>query len=223
MKKCGHNEKLNYETKDAQPDDQQQQKKKRRRKTIWFNPPFCMSVKTNIGRKFLNLVKKHFTAKNPLTRIFNKHNMRVSYCCMKNMGAIIKAHNRAILKAEDVRTPDCNCDGTCILKDQRFSCRTTGVIYRATVTTRNARKFYIGLTATAFKTRYANHKSSFKLARKRSATALSTYIWELKDDNEDFEISWEILKRVRPKRSGERKCQLCLAEATEILFAGDNC
>ncbi len=103
-----------------------------------------MSVKTNIRRKLLNQVEKHFTEKNPFTRIYNKHNVRIGYCCLMNVEAIIKAHNRAILKAEDEKTPDCNCDGACIFKDRRHSCRTKRVIYRATVTTK---KFYIELTA----------------------------------------------------------------------------
>ena len=199
------------------------QKTKRRRKIVWFNPPFCESVSTNVGRKFLNLVKKHFTAKNPLTRIFNKHNMRFSYCCTMNIETIIKSHNRAILKAEEEPTPSCNCGGECILQDRRFSCRTKGVIYRATVKTKTTRKYYIGLASTTFKARYSNHKSSFKLAHKRNTTVLSKYIWELKENNEDFEISWEILKRVRPKKSGDRRCLLFLSEATFILFAGDEC
>ena len=33
----------------------------RKRKIIWFNPPFNQQVKTNIGKSFLKLVKKHFT------------------------------------------------------------------------------------------------------------------------------------------------------------------
>ena len=32
----------------------------RNRKIIWFNPPYSVSVKTNIGRIFLQLIGKHF-------------------------------------------------------------------------------------------------------------------------------------------------------------------
>ena len=219
LNKCGYRQKLSY-NEDQTPD---LQKKKRRRKIIWFNPPFCKSVKTNIGRRFMNLVKKHFTKQNPLTKIFNEHNMRYSYCCMKNMDAVIKAHNRAILKDEEDTTPACNCAGECMLRDQKYSCRTKGVVYKATVTSEQESKSYIGLASTTFKQRYANHKSSFKLTKKRNATALSQHIWELKEKNINYEISWEILKRVRPKKSGERKCLLCVNEATMILFANDDC
>ena len=35
-------------------------KLQRKRKMIWFNPPYNKSVTTNVGRRFLNLVKKTF-------------------------------------------------------------------------------------------------------------------------------------------------------------------
>ena len=35
-------------------------KKTRKRKVIWLYPPYCVSVKTNVGRIFLKLIKKHF-------------------------------------------------------------------------------------------------------------------------------------------------------------------
>ena len=34
--------------------------KKRKRNIIWLNPPYSMNVKTNIVRKFLQLIDKHF-------------------------------------------------------------------------------------------------------------------------------------------------------------------
>ena len=35
-------------------------KRNRNRKVIWFNPPYSLNVKTNIGKVFLKLVRKHF-------------------------------------------------------------------------------------------------------------------------------------------------------------------
>ena len=35
-------------------------KKTRKCKIIWFNPPYCLSAKTNVERIFLNLIKNHF-------------------------------------------------------------------------------------------------------------------------------------------------------------------
>ena len=58
MKKCGYDDKLKYENYMQKPKNNPKQKRKRN--IIWYNPPFSNSVKTNIGRKFINLVKKTF-------------------------------------------------------------------------------------------------------------------------------------------------------------------
>ena len=36
------------------------QSRKRNRAIIWYNPPYCMSVKTNIGKTFLKYFKNIF-------------------------------------------------------------------------------------------------------------------------------------------------------------------
>ena len=55
LKKNGYKEELRY------IEEEKGKRKKRTRKVTWFNPPFCQSVKTNIGRKYLELVRKHFS------------------------------------------------------------------------------------------------------------------------------------------------------------------
>ena len=42
------------------PNPDVKRKRRRRRRIIWFNPPWSMNVRTNIGAKFLKLVDKHF-------------------------------------------------------------------------------------------------------------------------------------------------------------------
>ena len=59
MRKCGYNYKLNFEKTEQKTIN----KNKRKRKVIWYNPPFCSSVKTNIGREFINLVKNTLVMK----------------------------------------------------------------------------------------------------------------------------------------------------------------
>ena len=39
-------------------------RRNRNRKIIWFNPPYIVNVKTNIGRIFLRLIDKHFPQHN---------------------------------------------------------------------------------------------------------------------------------------------------------------
>ena len=49
---------------------------------------------------------------------------------------------------------------------------------------------YIGLTANNLKERYRNHVKSMRNERYRAETELSKYVWELKDRNCPFRISW---------------------------------
>ena len=96
------------------------------------------------------------------------------------MMKIISDHNKKVLGKRQTRAGSgCNCEdgvescpfeGDCLSKNQ---------IYKATVSSIQGRKEYIGQTANSFKERYGNHKNSFVKAYKRKSTALSTYIWSL--------------------------------------------
>ena len=87
LKDSGFNEKLVY-NKENTTSNEQNQKKKRKRKTIWFNPPYSSTVKTNVGKLFLKLVKQHFPKGHKLHKIFNKNTIKVSYSCLKNMSSV---------------------------------------------------------------------------------------------------------------------------------------
>ena len=45
--------------------------KNRGRKIVWFNPPYKCNVATNMGKKFLLLLDKHFPKAHDLNRVFN--------------------------------------------------------------------------------------------------------------------------------------------------------
>ena len=79
-------------------------KKTRKCKIIWFNPPYCLSVKTNVGKIFLKLIQKHFPK--GLNKIFNKNTVKVSYSCMGNISSIISSHNKNILNPVSNTTVD---------------------------------------------------------------------------------------------------------------------
>ena len=40
------------------------------------------------------------------------------------------------------------------------------------------------------------HKSSFKLENKITSTTLSEHVWKLKNKNIDFNIKWEVVKKL---------------------------
>ena len=197
-------------------------KRKRKRNITWFNPPYSANVATNVGKEFLTLIDKCFPKSSKLHKLINRNNVKLSYSCMQNVQQIITSHNKAVLNKTNTNTPQqsktCNCRGKepCPLDGH---CLDECVVYKATVTQNqtNKQETYVGLTVNAFKTRYTQHKSSFKLAHKRTSTTLSEYVWSLKDKAIDHKVTWEILKKLKPLTPGSRVCQLCLHEKYAIL------
>jgi len=130
-------------------------KRKRQRNIIWFNPPFSKNVQTNIGREFLNLIKKCFPPNHKLRKLFNINNLKLSYSCSPSIIQIIDGHNKTILKQntppEEETTPKhCNCrePNNCPLKGQ---CLVKEGVYQATISTAESTETYVGLTATEYK------------------------------------------------------------------------
>ena len=82
----------------------------RERKVIWFNPPFSLNVKTNIGKEFFKLIRKYFPRKHSFSKIFNLNTIKISYGSMKNMKNLINQHNARVLKnQEHSEKISCNC------------------------------------------------------------------------------------------------------------------
>ena len=81
LRNSGFNEELKYKNKEGEEQTRNEAKRKRRRKIIWFNPPFSLSVKANIGKLFFKMLKKHFPKANSLSKIFNKNTIQISYSC----------------------------------------------------------------------------------------------------------------------------------------------
>ena len=151
--------------------------------------------------------------------VFNKNNVKVSYSCMPNMGSIINNNNKKILTNNNT-TPQngCNCrkKGQCPLDN---NCLTTIVIYKANVTTDkdDTGKNYIGLTEGTFKQRYTQHKLSFRNRKYANRTELAKHIWKLKDNNENYKISWSIISSASAYNNISKRCNLCLTEKLYII------
>ena len=101
LAKSGFKYKLNFHNPNqinmSAPTINNNKKRKRTRKILFFNPPFCESVKTNIGREFLSLVDRHFPLSHRYHNLFNRKTLKISYSCMYNIKSIIQSHNRRIL------------------------------------------------------------------------------------------------------------------------------
>ena len=216
LRSSGYNERIHYVEGQGR-----KQSKNRSRNIIWFNPPYSQNVRTNIAKSFLCLIDKHFPKSHKLHKIFNRNNLKVSYSCTTNMANIVKSHNQKILnennEASDEKKCNCRSKNLCPLDG---ACLTKNIIYEATVTTSsgNART-YIGMTEHEFKTRYNNHKLSFKDRKHSHNTVLSKHIWDLKDENIDYKINWRIIKRASAYKGKPSRCNLCLAEKLCILTA----
>ena len=222
LKESGHEARMSYESNPAK-------RRNRKRQVIWFNPPFSTNVKTNIGKTFLSLLKKHFPPHHKFRKIFNKNTVKISYSCMSNMASLIKGHNAKVLKkSNEITERLCNCrqKAQCPMDGK---CLSSSIVYEATVTDKSETvKKYYGLSEGSFKIRHGNHKKAFKDRKYENDTELSKYVWKLKDKeplqcNTELPpgttITWSIAARAQPYQCGTRRCDLCLTEKMLILHS----
>ena len=143
-------------------------RRSRRRKIIWFNPPYCQSIETNVARKFLFLVDKHFPPGHHHRKIFNRNTLKVSYSCMPNIDSTIKSHNSGLIN-NHVAGKACNCrkNDTCPVDGR---CLEEGIVYEATIKSGQEIKKYVGLTEGTFIKRLYGHRQSFKNSSLKNAT-----------------------------------------------------
>jgi hypothetical protein len=197
------------------------QRRNRKRKITWFNPPYSTSAKTNVARKFLNLIDICFPKEHQLHKLINRNTIKVSYSCMPNVKKVITNHNRSILKKStqnEASDRNCNCrrKNECPLNGK---CLTESVIYQASVKREdnNKEETYIGLTENTFKIRYNGHTNSFRNESKRNSTTLSSYIWTLKDKKIAFTLQWKIVAKGSPYSPAAKSCNLCTKEKYYII------
>ena len=225
LDKNGYEHKLEYK-----PQTDKHRKRKRYIVT-YFNPPFSLDIKSCIGRQFLKLIDKHFPPGNELHKVINRNTVKVSYSCLPNMGSIIARNNAKILKKTANKPPQpppsCNCQkskiAACPLPG---ACNQDNVIYQATIvtdppnTSNNTNKTtetYVGSTVN-FKTRHRGHRDSFLKLDRKKESELSKYIWKMKEENRNTEITWKILGRAPPYNPITDKCLLCIEEKLTILL-----
>ena len=211
LQDCGFNENIKYCPEESVSS---RRRKNRSRNIIWYNPPFSRNVKTNVGKHFFKLLKKHFGKNHKYHKIFNKNNIKVSYSCMDNMKKIINSHNKYVASKKDqVNQNLCNCRNpdNCPLDNK---CLTSKIVYSAEIITDDQQlsKFYLGICETEFKTRFNNHKKSFRHRENEKDTELSKYIWELKDKHTEYQIRWSIARKSSGYNPVTKSCNLCLLE-----------
>ena len=203
LKNSGYNEELQYNS------HTNKSRKSRKRKVTWFNPPFSNSVKTRIGKEFFKIVDNNFPPHHRYAKIFNKNTLKLSYSC------IIASHNSKLLEKhrnqgkvhQHIKSCSCSNKTTCPLENK---CMEKSLLYDSTISTSTGPFKYIGISESNFKIRYNNHQNSFRNRKYQNITELSKKVWELKDNNQSFTISWKKLQGKDPFTSGKKKCNLCV-------------
>ena len=136
LDEAGYDFHLEYKDFSASVTKEPCKSKNRSRRVTYFNPPFALNVKTNIGKELLDLIRK-FPKNNILSKIVNTNTIKLSYRTTKNMKNEIARHNNRLLQTEDDRLPPprCNCQAA-LKKDCPMPnyCTVQCVVYRALVT-----------------------------------------------------------------------------------------
>ena len=237
LERSGHTHILTYKPEEVEGAVPRRRRRRKKTGIIWFNPPWCNSVTTDVGRKFLNLVDSCFPPGHRLHKIFNRKTIKVSYSSMPNLGRIIASHNTKVITSKIPVVPkrpwgNCSCPrktrdaGECPLGGE---CLEESIIYQATVKVKVAPEVekvpdqtYLGVCEPEWKERLGNHKQDWKKPNKRGATCLSTYIWSLKDkglvQDRDWTISWALMARASAFSPTSGWCRLCVKEKSLMVL-----
>ena len=76
---------------------------------------------------------------------------------------------------------------------------------------------YTGLTINTMKKRIGGHNSNIR-HREQNGTRLSAHIWDLKDKDIPFKLTWSIMTTASGYNPSTKQCRLCLLEKWIILF-----
>ena len=214
LAQSGYKTKLKY---NQDTTNQQKKRKPRFKDTFWFNPPYNLKVKSRVEKIFLSLLDKNFPRGTTWYKFFNRHTVRVSYSCTRNIAGHIGRHNIKVTKGEELVEPGCNCTADPCPVDGK--CLTKGLVYTETIRTRKENYTYNGSTGLTFKERYGGDKFDLK-HETSTGTALSNKFWQLKKENPDETpiVKWNIVNKCHPLKAGMSTCDVCLTEKTRILL-----
>ena len=146
IREAGHSYELKYEC-DMEM-SKNKKNKNRKRHILWYNPPYCRSVKTNIGKNFLQIVSEAFPKSHKLNKILNRNTLKISYCCLPNVGSKILADamNKYRGPKIDENTPCINHRGNKECPVVGGKCNLRNNVYNAKIITNNTTFNYIGIS-----------------------------------------------------------------------------
>ena len=228
LRKAGYTEELKYE-----PREEGTKRRRRRRKDIcWFNPPFCRSVVTNVGKEFLRILDKCFPPGHPCRKALNRQTVKVSYRTLPNVSHIIASHNSKIIGKGEANAAKRKC--SCPERDKpncplAGECLAENIIYQAQIEAKPPKRArlvdevekdprvlkvqtYLGRTKPNWKSRRNNHTASFRHIEQKTDSGLSKYVWDLKGLKRGYKLSWSLMARSSSYSPSLDICRLCLLE-----------
>ena len=218
-----------YELKwDENRNTNKRSKRTRKKQTCYYNPPFSLSIKTKIGKEFLNLVRKWFCNNPSLKSNFNLSTLKVSYSTCPNIAQKINGHNAKVLKADKEQThKPCNCRNRneCPLPGANLgeNCRVSDVVYEAQLTDSSGNEStYIGGTSQEIKNRINFHKSCNRHTHLEKSCELAKKVHEITRNGQTYSIRWRIREKSKSFKAGDKSCRLCISEMYYILFESRN-
>ena len=134
---------------------------------------------------------------------------------MPSMKNVIQKHNSKIMEdpiPTNNKTCSCRQKSDCPLNQ---NCLSECLVYNTDVNTSTTKNYY-RTCEKSFKERYNNHTSSFRNKSRQKSTELSNYIWELKENGENYTIDWLIAMKAHPYICGTTKCDLRFYEKLPI-------
>ena len=213
LRRSGYDGKMEYV-----PERKVRKKKKIRWPVVfYFNPAYNASVETPVGKEFNKILDECFDKSSKWHRHFNRHTIKLSYSCTKNVAHHIASHNTKMIrggKAKGKAGCNCNDKASCPIPGD---CMSQNVVYQALIDSEVGYFNYFGMTSMSFKDRFTNHKYDFNHPDK-PGTALSTQVHRLNKQNKKFTIKWSIIDRAFPYQAGSRSCDLCSAERMHIAM-----
>ena len=190
----------------------QNTRRNRNRRVTWFNPPYSQNAKKDIGKPFINLVRKHFPKTNRYKKIFKLNTLKLSYCCTSKIRNFIKRHYPKVLNKthhKDKPVSNCNCKSksNCLLNGK---CLTECLVYKPIFATSNKSFASSGIYEWEQKASYINHTKSLRNYECMSETELSKQVGDSKDNDFDKNLSWTMHRKASPFKFGSEICELCL-------------
>ena len=115
-----------------QPQTDNNNKRKRRRNILLYNSPYSEAVKTNLGKRFFAILDECFPKSSPLSKVFNRNTVKLSYSCTPSFKSYINRHNKRVMKKQQTPVNNCECrNAVCPVQGR---CGESEIVYKAQVT-----------------------------------------------------------------------------------------